>query len=96
VLSEVLQRPGMIGYAQTSLKKMQKLHPDSHSASRKPRDYSLREIGYARALFNLGDKSGLGEKILREYARDLRGHFAQHAKAILQKAGKEVKADEPY
>ena len=27
-----------------------------------------------------------GEKTLREYSRDLHGHYARHAKAVLQKA----------
>jgi hypothetical protein len=31
-----------------------------------------------------GDYEGLGEKILKEYASDLRAHYARHAGAVLQ------------
>ena len=37
----------------------------------------------ARALYRCGDQEGLGEKILRQYAQDLRGHLARHAQAVL-------------
>ena len=37
----------------------------------------------ARALYRCGDKDGLGEKILRAYANDLRGPIARHAQAVL-------------
>jgi hypothetical protein len=37
----------------------------------------------ARALYRCGDFEGLGESILNDYSTDLRGHFARHAKAIL-------------
>ncbi|NQT52308.1 FAD-dependent oxidoreductase [bacterium] len=45
------------------------------------------ELALARALYRLGDHEGIGEKVLRAYARDLRGHFARHAQAVLD-AGK--------
>jgi hypothetical protein len=48
-----------------------------------PRADSLRELMLARALYRCGDKDGLGRKVLEEYSRDLRGHFARHAKAVL-------------
>ena len=31
----------------------------------------------------LGDKDGLGKKILEAYAKDLRGHLSRHARAVL-------------
>ena len=37
----------------------------------------------ARALFRCGDKAGLGRQVLEEYTRDLRGHWAQHAREVL-------------
>ena len=40
----------------------------------------------ARALYRCGDHKGLGESVLRSYAKDLRGHYATHAKAILREA----------
>jgi len=42
--------------------------------------------GVAAALYRCGDHERLGEKILRTYARDLRGHYATHAKAVLSHA----------
>jgi len=44
----------------------------------------LRELYLARALYRCGDYEGLGKKILKEYARDLRGHYARHAQTILK------------
>ena len=44
---------------------------------------SLRELMLARALYRCGDREGLGEKILRDYTQDLRGHLARHAAAVL-------------
>jgi hypothetical protein len=41
----------------------------------------------ARALYRCGDYDGVGRKILEAYTHDLRGHFARHAKAVLE-AGK--------
>ena len=47
------------------------------------RECSLRELILARALYRCGDYDGLGEKILTQYAQDLRGHYARHALAVL-------------
>ena len=49
------------------------------------RSEPLREIILARALYRCGDHEGLGQTILREYAQDLRGHFARHATAVLER-----------
>jgi hypothetical protein len=48
------------------------------------RSNAVRELALARALFRCGDHEGLGKKILTRYTRDLRGHFARHAKAVLE------------
>ena len=41
----------------------------------------------ARALYLCGDKDGIGEKILREFAtNDVRGLLARHAQAVLESA----------
>lgn len=50
----------------------------------KTRNNSLRELVVARALYRCGDKNGMAEKRLQSYARDLRGHFALHAKSVLE------------
>ena len=45
---------------------------------------SIRELILARAVYRCGDYEGIGEKTLKEYARDLRGHYARHAQAVLE------------
>jgi flavin-dependent dehydrogenase len=41
------------------------------------------ELIMARALYSLGDQDGLGEKNLREFANDVRGHYRRCALGIL-------------
>ena len=71
ILAELLRRRGMSGHARTK--------PAAAAGRIEP----LREIILARALFRCGDHEGLGERILRQYARDLRGVLARHARAVL-------------
>jgi len=82
-LAELLIRPGMTGYAFADIEQAKRGTPDS-SADTSTRNQSLREIFLAQALYRCGDYEGLGEKILKEYARDLRGHYARHAYAVLK------------
>jgi hypothetical protein len=82
-LAELLQKPGMAGHAYPNLDVATKNIPPGPEDN-STRECSLRELILARALYRCGDAEGLGEKILREYARDLRGHYARHALAILQ------------
>lgn len=49
----------------------------------KERSDCLREIACARALFNIGDYKGAGEKVLRAYANDPRGVYSKHARMVL-------------
>jgi len=82
-LADVLEKPGMTGHATTTLQEAhQKAAVGGRTATR-PRNQSLRELLLARALYRLGDHEGVGERILRTYARDLRGHYARHARAVL-------------
>ena len=76
VLAQVLQKPDMRGYAMTEV---------ARSGSTEKRTESLREIILARALYRCGDHDGVGQAILEEYRRDLRGLFARHAAAVLAK-----------
>ncbi len=76
-LAELLMKPGMRGHAITSI--------PARSAKVEERTASLREIVLARALYRCGDYQGLGEKILKEYRHDLRGLFARHARAVLNR-----------
>lgn len=76
-LARRLRKPGMRGHAMTSLE------PLYQSPERRRREGALREIVLARALYRCGDWEGLGETILGEYAADVRGLFARHARGVL-------------
>ncbi len=80
-LARLLRMPGMMGHAATDIKDAQSevLFADPNLS----RNLSLRELILARALFRCGDYEGLGKRILRTYAQDLRGHYARHANAVL-------------
>jgi len=82
-LANLLQKPAMAGYAYTDIKEVAANIPAS-PVDTSTREQSLRELILARALYRCGDDNGLGEKILNQYARDLRGHYARHALAILK------------
>jgi hypothetical protein len=82
-LAELLKRPGMTGYAFTDIEQAKRGTPDS-PADTSTRNQSLRELFLAQALYRCGDYEGLGKKILQEYSRDLRGHYARHAYAVLR------------
>ena len=83
-LAELLGKPGMTGYALTDISQARQNVPASGTDT-STREYSLRELFLARALYRCGDSDRLGERILKEYARDLRGHYARHAQAVLKK-----------
>jgi len=78
-LANLLRKPGIGGYIMPA----DDLNNDLRTEP--PRGPSLREITLAHALYRCGDVDGLGESILREYANDIRGHFARHAQAVLVK-----------
>ncbi|MGC9451622.1 MAG: FAD-dependent oxidoreductase [Oceanipulchritudo sp.] len=84
-LATLLQRPGMAGHHQPDIRAVQAaLTADPNETA--VRNRALRELHLARALYRCGDHHGLGEKILRHYAADLRAHFARHAQAVLARA----------
>ena len=82
-LADLLRKDGMTGHAFTDIHAVAATIPAS-PVDTSTREVSLRELILARALYRCGDDNGLGERILREYARDLRGHYARHAMAILE------------
>jgi hypothetical protein len=87
-LAELLGRPGMSGHAHPSIEvALKRESPGGVNAVETRRD-SLRELVIARALFRCGDHQGLGRKTLESYSRDLRGHLARHAQAVLQEGTK--------
>jgi len=81
-LAALLAKPGMTGYA-TPTVEAARGQTEPSGTSTVPRNNSLRELVVARALYRLGDHGGAGEKILKAYAADLRGHYARHAAAVL-------------
>lgn len=81
-LADLLRKPGMAGHAWTDIDAATRNIPAS-DVDTTVRERTLRELILARALYRCGDCDGLGEKILGQYARDLRGHYARHAIAIL-------------
>jgi hypothetical protein len=81
-LADLLDAPGMTGHAFLEIKDVRGRTPASRTDTT-TRNSSLRELIVARALYRCGDYQGLGEKILRQYARDLRGHYSRHATAVL-------------
>ncbi len=86
-LAELLKKPGMSGFVCLDIAAVQRAAevPDPNL----DRDRSLRELLLARALYRCGDRDGLAAGILAAYERDLRGHWARHAHAILAGAAQE-------
>ncbi|MCH2208465.1 MAG: hypothetical protein MK132_21705 [Lentisphaerales bacterium] len=81
-LADLLKKPGIMGHSFREINNTISRTPAS-PVDNSTRNNSLRELILARSLFRCGDYEGLGEKILKEYASDYRGHYATHAKAIL-------------
>ena len=90
LLAEALAKPGMSGHAIRSVEEARRREAESTGGmnSLETRRESLREIILARALFHCGDKDDIGRRILQEYQKDLRGHFARHAQAVLKQGAK--------
>jgi flavin-dependent dehydrogenase len=81
-LAEFLRQQGVSGHAVASVAEEVKRTSPSFSDTT-IRNKTLRELILARALYRCGDYKGLGEKILKQYTDDLHGHYATHAKAVL-------------
>jgi len=80
-LADLLSKPAMRGYAYLTIENAQRGAENPNPNLN--RDQSLRELILARALYRCGDYKGIGQKILKQYEQDLRGHWARHAHAIL-------------
>jgi len=83
-LAELLAKPGMRGHVHTSVDMAIERETPGGTNAEQTRRVSLRELMLARALYRCGDHQGIGEEILQAYTKDLRGHLARHAKAVLQ------------
>jgi flavin-dependent dehydrogenase len=82
-IAKLLKKPGMIGHAFIDINTAKNRTPPGH-VDTLTRNWSLRELFLARALYRCGDYKDIGKTILTEYARDLRGHYARHAREILE------------
>jgi ABC-type transport system involved in Fe-S cluster assembly fused permease/ATPase subunit len=49
-----------------------------------------RDLTLARVLYRLGDHEEIGKTILEQYARDVRGHYARHAQAVLSQGPRHI------
>jgi len=85
-LAGILTQPGIAGYVHDSVETARRLDQESPGGTNAvdTRRLSIRELSVARALYRCGDYGGLGKQILGAYTNDLRGHFARHAKAVLE------------
>ena len=81
-LAKLLKRPGMSGHAFMSIHAAKKLTPPN-SVDTSTRNRSLKELVLARALYRCGDYNDIGKNILNGYTQDLRGHYARHAREVL-------------
>ena len=82
-LFELLQMKGVTGHVMTTIQKAIQDTPASETDT-STRNNALREIILGRALFRCGDYNGLGNQILNDYSKDLRGHFYRHATGVLK------------
>ncbi len=85
-LATVLRQEGIRGKAIPSVQTAKERDAESRGGTNavRTRRESLRELFLAAALYQCGDHEGLGETILKEYAGDLRGHFARFAAGVLK------------
>lgn len=81
-LEHLLDLPGFAGHAFLRAEDML-ADSDGDSNATASRNLALRELYVARGLFLAGDPNGRGRRILDTYSRDLRGHFARHALAVI-------------
>ncbi|MHB8898845.1 MAG: FAD-dependent oxidoreductase [Thermoguttaceae bacterium] len=87
-LAQLLTQPAMSGYVVYTIEDARaadQKSPGGTNAVQSRRD-SIRELALARALFRCGDYGSIGQQVLTEYTKDLRGHFSRHAKAVLDQA----------
>lgn len=81
-LAELLAKPGIRGHAVRTIE-ASVAKATTAATDNSVRNESLRELTLARALYRCGDEGGVGAEVLRAYAQDLRGHYARHARAVL-------------
>lgn len=88
-LAELLQKPGMSGYAYTDINSP----PYDPGSTYEERGLTLRELILARALYLCGDYNGLGENILMQYDKDFHSHYSRHANELLRSSYPDLNSD---
>ncbi|MCF6356818.1 MAG: FAD-dependent oxidoreductase [Draconibacterium sp.] len=87
-LFKLLQMPGVRGHVMPDIQTAKKLEP-ANKTDVTTRNNSLRELILGRALYKCGDFNGVGNQILNEYSKDLRGHYYRHATGVLRLSPKQ-------
>ncbi len=82
-LFKLLQLPGVRGHVMPDIQTAKKLAPKFKNDVT-TRNNSLRELILGRALYKCGDLNGVGNQILEEYSKDLRGHYYRHSSGVLE------------
>ena len=82
-LARLLALEGVGGYVHATVAAATELGGPPTINPNLTREQSLRELMLARALYRCGDHEGRGQRTLKAYAHDLRGHLARHAQAVL-------------
>ncbi|GDY11383.1 hypothetical protein LBMAG53_02600 [Planctomycetota bacterium] len=82
LLDQLLALPGLSGHARNRIADLQ-AEQSADINDNLERNRTLKELHLAVALVRCGDPSGRGRAVLEGYARDLRGHYARHARAVL-------------
>jgi ribulose 1,5-bisphosphate synthetase/thiazole synthase len=82
-LYDLLYMPGVAGHSMADIKTAREMTPQGE-VDTSTRNNSLRELILARALYKCGDYNGLGNNILHNYLKDLRGHYYRHAYGVLK------------
>lgn len=89
-LFKLLQLPGVRGHVMADIQTAKKLAPKFKNDVT-TRNNSLRELILGRALYKCGDLNGVGNQILNEYSKDLRGHYYRHSSGVLEMYKKKEK-----
>ena len=82
LLARLLDDPAVAGNSKPDLAAAVRSVPASGTDTTE-RNRELKELMLARGLFACGDADGRGRRVLEAYRRDLHGHYARHATAIL-------------
>jgi hypothetical protein len=86
-IAKLLKKHELIGHHFTDIDTAKNRTPPGH-VDNSTRNQSLKELVLARALYRCGDYNDIGRTILRRYAGDLRGHYARHAREVLNEQNK--------